>query len=150
MGLESFIVDKSMESNIQLYMDIKTQSDAVLHFLQQLDIEMIDAVLEPNRTYQNFEKHIFVKKLGNALGEFKQSGDAFLNRYPGQCNSKSCNFKCKGFTFIGNHSGNYFDLIIDIKGGIVHDIYECTEFKVGSKDINKGKRIEIDSWLPPF
>jgi hypothetical protein len=53
-----------MGSNIQTYKHIKTQSDAVLHFLQRLDIEMIDSVLEPNRTYQDFENHIFVQKLG--------------------------------------------------------------------------------------
>ena len=133
MGLETVIVVKKMDRDIQKYEDIKTQSDAVLHFLQHMDIEMIDSILESNRTYQDFEKNTFVQKLGYALDEFIQSGDTYLNRYPGQCNSEICNFKCKGFTFIGNHSGNYFDLIIDIKEGVVHDIYECSLFK--SEDI---------------
>ena len=150
MGLETVIVAKSMESNIQTYKDIKTQSDAVLHFLQHLDIEMIDSVLEPNRTYQDFEKNTFVQKLGYALDEFIQSGDTYLNRFPGQCNSEICNFKCKGFTFIGNHSGNYFDLIIDIKEGIVHDIYECSLFKSFDKLVFKNKCIEIDKSALPF
>mgnify|MGYP001023611477 FL=1 len=61
-----------MESKIQTYKDIKTQSDAVLYFLQHLDIEMIDSVLEPNRTYQDFEKGVFIKKLDCALDEFIQ------------------------------------------------------------------------------
>ena len=139
-----------MESNIQTYKDIKTQSDAVLHFLQHLDIEMIDSVLEPNRTYQNFEKYIFIQKLGYALDEFIQSGDTYLNRYPGQCNSEICNYKCKGFTFVGNNSGNYFDLIIDIKDGVVQDIYECTKFKVMIGNIAKRKRIKIDRYPSPF
>lgn len=150
MGLETVIVAKSIESNIQTYKDIKTQSDAVLHFLQHLDIEMIDSILEPNRTYQDFEKNTFVQKLGYALDEFIQSGDTYLNRYPGQCNSEICNFKCKGFTFIGNHSGNYFDLIIDIKEGVVHDIYECSLFKSFDKSVFKNKRIEIDKSALPF
>lgn len=139
-----------MERNIKTYQDIKTQSDAVLHFLQHLDIEMIDSILESNRTYQDFEKNIFVQKLGYALDEFIQSGDTFLNRYPGQCNSEICNFKCKGFTFIGNHSGNYFDLIIDIQEGVIHDIYECSKFKALNSNIDKRKRIEIDRLIPLF
>ena len=139
-----------MESKIQIYKDIKTQSDAVLHFLQHLDIEMIDSVLEPNRTYQDFEKHIFIQKLGYALDTFIQSGDTYLNRYPGQCNSEICNFKCKGFTFIGNNSGNYFDLIIDIKDGVVIDVYECTEFKTLDFSKSKHKRIKINKWELPF
>lgn len=150
MGLETVIVVKKMDRNIQKYEDIKTQSDAVLHFLQHLDIEMIDSILESNRTYQDFEKNTFVQKLGYALDEFIQSGDTYLNRYPGQCNSEVCNFKCKGFTFIGNHSGNYFDLIIDIKEGVVHDIYECSLFKSFDKSVFKNKRIEIDKSVLPF
>ena len=150
MGLETVIVAKSMESNIQTYKDIKTQSDAVLHFLQRLDIEMIDSVLEPNRTYQDFEKKTFVQKLGYALDEFIQSGDTYLNRFPGQCNSEICNYKCKGFTFIGNNSGNYFDLIIDIKEGVVQDIYECSLFKCFNQLVSKNNRIEIDKSALPF
>ena len=150
MGLETVIVAKSMESDIQRYKDIKTQSDAVLHFLQHLDIEMIDSVLEPNRTYQDFEKNTFVQKLGYALDEFIQSGDTYLNRFPGQCNSEICNYKCKGFTFIGNNSGNYFDLIIDIKEGVVQDIYECSLFKCFNQIVSKNNRIEIDKSSMPF
>ena len=150
MGLETVIVAKSMESNIQTYKDIKTQSDAVLHFLQHLDIEMIDSVLEPNRTYQDFEKYTFVQKLGYALDEFIQSGDTYLNSFSGQCNSEICNYKCKGFTFIGNNSGNYFDLIIDIKEGVVQDIYECSLFKCFNQLVSKNKRIEIDKSALPF
>ena len=150
MGLETVIVAKSMESNIQTYKDIKTQSDAVLHFLQHLDIEMIDSVLEPNRTYQDFEKNTFVQKLGYALDEFIQSGDTYLNRFPGQCNSEICNFKCKGFSFIGNNSGNYFDLIIDIKEGVIQDIYECSLFKCFNQLVSKNKRIVIDKSDLPF
>lgn len=139
-----------MESNIQTYKKIKTQSDAVLHFLQNLDIEMIDNVLDSKRTYQNFEKQEFIQKLESALDEFIQSGDTYLNRFSGHCNSKICNFKCKGFTFIGNNSSNYFDLIIDIKEGVVQDIYECEQFKTFNFLGSKLKRIKIDNFEFPF
>jgi hypothetical protein len=122
----------------------------VLHFLQHLDIEMIDSVLESNRTYQDFEKNTFVQKLGHALDEFIQSGDTYLSRFPGQCNSEICNYKCKGFTLIGNNSGNYFDLIIDIKEGVVQDIHECSLFKCFNQIISKNNRIEIDKSALPF
>src|SRR5690606_32666478 len=121
-------INQSMVPNIQKYKYIRTQSDALLHFLQTMDIKMIDSFLEPNRTYQDFDKHIFIEKLGFAFDEFSQSGDTFLQHYPGLCNAVFCNYKSKGFTFIGNYSGNYFDLIIDIKKGVVQDIYECVTF----------------------
>ncbi len=126
------------------YKDIKTQSDAVLYFLQQLDIEMIDIVLESKRTYQDFDKPIFVEKLGDALAEFMQSGDTFLNSYSGICNSEICNYKCEGFTFVGNNSKNYFNLIFEIIKGEVYDIYECTDFKSSNEKVLKNNRIAID------
>lgn len=129
---------------------LKTQADAVLYFLQRLDIDMVSSVLEDNRTYQNFAKSLFIKKLEDVLDEFIAAGDTYLNRYKGSCNSKSCNYKCKGYTFVGNNSGNYFDLIIDIKDGVVNDIYECFSFKCEIKVIDKSGRIGIDKSDPPF
>lgn len=135
---------------LEQHSDLKTQADAVLYFLQHLDIDMVNSVLEENRTYQDFEKPIFIHKLGNALAEFLEAGDTFLNSYSGFCNSVTCNFKSKGFTFIGNNSDNYFDLIIDIREGIVYDIYECSIFKCLTSGINKNTRIEIDKSEFPF
>ena len=129
---------------------LKTQVDAVLYFLQRLDIAMVSDVLDVNHTYQNFAKPLFIKKLDAALDEFIEAGDTYLNRFNGACNSKSCNYKCKGYTFVGNNSGNYFDLIIDIKDGVVNDIYECFNFKCEIKVIDKSVRIGIDKSDPPF
>jgi hypothetical protein len=129
---------------------LKTQADAVLYFLQRLDIDMVSSVLEDNRIYQNFTKPLFIKKLDAALDEFIEAGDTYLNRFNGACNSKSCNYKCKGYSFIGNNSGNYFDLIVDVKGGTVIDIYECIKFKAEIKGAKKNSRIAIDKTDIPF
>ena len=139
-----------MELEVKKYDHLKTQADAVLHFLQNLDIEMVSDILEDGRTYQDFEKHIFIKKLDYAFYEFIKAGDTFLYRYSGVCNTTFCNFNCKGFTFIGNNSSQYFDLIIDIKDGVVLDIYECTAFKSDYGELTKNNRIEIDRNYIPF
>ena len=129
---------------------LKTQADAILYFLQKLDIEMVNSILEDNRTYQDFPKKKFIDKLDDAIDDFLKSGDTFLHAHSGYCNSEKCNFKCKGYTFIGNKSNNYFDLIFDIKEGIVNDIYECTKFKCNEKGLNKNIQIEIDPSNMPF
>jgi len=140
--------------NIQ-EIDLKTQADAVIYFLQRLDIEMLSDILDDNRTYQNLKKSVFIHKLGNALNEFISAGDTFLNCYSGFCNTKMCNYKCSGFSFIGNNSKNYFDLIIEIKGGLVHDIYECFRFKNLETGYKKKNRIMLTDKFemplsPPF
>lgn len=126
--------------------EIKNQADAVLYSIQQLDIEMVDLLLDSSRTYQDFEKPIFIEKLDFAFDEYRKSGDTFLNYYEGNCNSKSCNFNCKGFSFIGNSSNKYFDLIIDTKHGFVHDIYECQFFITNKSNhqIKRALKVEIE------
>ena len=135
-----------MELNVLQHNKLKTQADAVLYFLQRMDIEMVSDILDHDRTYQGFEKIIFIHKLGVAINELIATGDTFLNCYSGFCNAEDCNYKCSGYSFIGNNSKNYIDLIMDIKGGVVHDIYECSEFKNLGAGFQKKNRIKIDKF----
>ena len=132
-----------MKANIVNEGNLHTQADAIIYFIQRLDIDMLSDILEDNRTYQDFEKSLFIHKLGNAFNEFIKAGDTFLQCHNGFCNSKLCNYKCKGFSFTGNFSGNYLDMIIEIKDGTVQDMYECSEFKMQIKGIKKNERIVL-------
>ena len=123
---------------------LKTQAQAVVHFIQQLDIEMVDSLLDDTLEYQDMRKDIFINKLGHAFNEFIESGDTCLNSTKGFCDSVICNYKCKGLSFVGNNSGNFIDLIVEIEDGKVLDIYECTYFKTKEDIAEKNKRIEID------
>jgi hypothetical protein len=135
-----------MEAVKQNYSDLKTQADAVIYFIQQLDIEMVDMILEEDRRYQDYKKNIFIQKLDTAFNTFIEAGDTFLNRYNGFCNSEKCNYKSKGCSFIGNNSGQYFDLITDVKNGEVQDIYQCHEFKCNDGVPDKNKIVKIDNF----
>ena len=73
-----------------------------------------------------------------------------MNRYEGVCNSKTCNFNCKGFSFVGNKSEDYLDLIIDTQDGVVLDIYECFSFKCENQEIKKNEYIGLDKSDYPF
>lgn len=128
-------------------LNLQTQALAVIHFIQKLDIEMVDSLLDDSREYQDMKKDVFINKFGHALNEFIESGDTFLNSTKGFCDSVICNYKCKGFSFVGNNSGNFIDLIIEIEEGKVLDIYECTHFKTKEDIVSKNKRIEIDKFF---
>lgn len=136
-----------MESNLGANKRINTQADAIVIFIQRLDIEMIELILDENRTYQNYKKAIFIQKLASAFNDFILAGDKFLHCYNGYCNSKFCHYKCIGFSFVGNNSGNYLDLIVNIKDGFVYDIYECILFNCLDSLVIKNKRIEINKIL---
>jgi hypothetical protein len=136
---------------VDKYKYIKTQADAVLYFIQSLDVEMLDELLSPERTYQDFPKQKFIDKIGVAFAEFKQMGDTHLNRYPGFCNSHLCFRGCKWYRLIGNVYGCYMNLIYKVKDGEVEDMYECADFMcLNNIEVDKKGRIYIDNITLPF
>ena len=87
--------------------------------------------------------------MAHVIVENLKTGDTFLQCHSGFCNSKLCNYKCNGFSFTGNFSSNYLDMIIEIKEGIVQDMYECSEFKMQEKGIKKNERIVLHTIILP-
>lgn len=121
-----------------------TQSDALIHFIQNLDVDMINTLLDEKNTYQDFKKNQFIQKLGVAFDEFINAGYTQLIVNNGFCSQFTCNNQCSGYRFSSKESGLYFDLIIDINNAIVTDIYECSSFMCFSAELNAKKRVLID------
>ena len=135
---------KHMEQNETTFDHIKTHADAVIHFIKNLDIDMVDDLLNEKYTYQELKKNIFILQFSVAFDEFITAGDTQLKVSKGFCNELICNYQCSGYRFSSPKSGLYFDLIIDIKDGQVTDIYECKSFSCSSADIRVKKRVLID------
>jgi len=123
---------------------LNTQSDAVIHYIKHLDIQMIETLLDDKLTYQDFPKSTLIHKFDVAFDEFIQAGDIELEISNGFCSEFVCNNQCSGYRFSSKSSGLYFDLIIDIEDGKVKDIYECSSFLCLSSDTNAIKRVRID------
>lgn len=130
---------------------IKTQYQAFLHFFKQLDIEMVDILLDENRNYSDLKKSLFITKLRNAFCQFIEAGDDCLISYHGVCCSEECDSRgCSGFSFYGNNSGLFMDLIVKEEHGRVVDIYDCSDFKSSSPKKEFNKWIKIDRIEFPF
>ena len=52
-----------MEQNETTLDHIKTHADAVIHFIKNLDIGMVDDLLDEKYTYQDLKKNIFMVPL---------------------------------------------------------------------------------------
>lgn len=123
---------------------VRTQKDAILYFIQRLDLNMISLILE-NHNAIEFDKNEFVERLEIAFNNFLESGDKHLNRYKGICNNKFCNLNCKGFSFVGNNSGKHYDLILETKNDLIIDFGECRNFSIASKvNIKRSRNIIWD------
>lgn len=129
---------------------IETQEELIIHFFQTMDIEMIEGILDNDLIFQGLEKSIFISKLQVVFDKFKSAGDTFLNIHPGVCDN--CCKGYKGFSFIGNHSNNFIDILFETDNGKI-GLTECLFFKFSVTGIIRNQGNYIDRWghsEPPF
>lgn len=130
---------------------LDNQSDAVLHFIEQLDVDMVDELLDSDRTYSDLEKPIFINKLDLALDRFIKAGDTCLTRSKGVCTGQGCdNIGCSGYSFMGDKSGLFLDVVVIENKGRVEDIFDCSALDVEGSTRKRGKRVRITKWDLPF
>ncbi len=128
--------------------NIKNQEEAIRHFITQMDIEMIAAFLDSDKTYQDMHKDKFLNKLERVFQLFKESGDESLIPYQGKCNT--CYKDKEGFTFVGNHSFNYISIIVDSQNGTINDMFECSNFINEDQNLTLNKKLYIDDFIWDF
>lgn len=124
---------------------LQTQEDAVLYFIERLDTNMLEIILNDDQMSQEIDKRTFLKKIANVFDEFSNRGNTFLNRFEGRCmNCVYSNPNCKGFSFVGNKSNDFIDLIIESEDYKVIDIYECSQFCTDSNELFRNHKISMD------
>jgi len=123
---------------------LTTKREALVHFFQLMDIEMIALLLNDAPTYQDFPKEVFIEKLSRTFEEFKEKGDTFLNAIQGTCGI--CDKSKNGFMFIGNASKQYMSIIFDMEGNVAKDVFECAKMKVGFSDVDRSNQL----WIQPL
>jgi hypothetical protein len=102
----------------------------ILSGFASMNIEVLDANLKDEYSYQDTTKDVFLNELEKLFNEYKSQGDTSFTIYKGKCSGEGCTGCGKnGFRFVGNVSRNYFSILfIADDAGIVTDIYECHEF----------------------
>jgi hypothetical protein len=122
--------------------ELNSQVKAIKYFFERMDIEMIDAFLSDELTYQDVDKKTFIFELSTVFDRFIDSGDLYLIAFEGACNS--CIKGKFGYTFVGNKSSNYISIIFDIKDDKIVDLYDCTKFKIRIGDLELNQKFSID------
>lgn len=137
--------NKRIKLNEKGEVSLKSHFEAIVYFFQRLDTNMLALILEDSCTYQDYDKKTFLKKLSLVFEELTSKGNTFLNVYQGKCNSSVCtNINCTGFSFLGNMTNDYMDLILEVEDGRVIDIYECHDFKMEDDTIQKNYKMTFE------
>ncbi len=134
----------SFFSKDELHHSPRNQREAFLYYMSKMDSEMLNLILEDNRTYQEAKKEVFIDKINEALSLFSKKGDTELLVLKGECGNDACHKGCPGYAFIGNCSGAHLDLIIEGSSTQILDICHCCDFNADKEDLNETESISID------
>jgi hypothetical protein len=124
---------------------LSNQIEAIRHFIEKMDIEMVDTFLDDDKTYAEHEKYWFISRLQIAFESFAALGDTHLVSINGRCDR--CDKTKTGYTFIGNNSKNYMSIVFDTENLKINDLYECRSFVNNQKNRRLNGRIYIDQNL---
>jgi len=121
-------------------MDIKT---SIIHAIQNMDIDKLRPLLD-KEVYYGVAKENFLEEFEWAFGIFKQEGDTQLLVHEGTCHCKSFWVDgSRGYSFVGNNSDTYLDIIIEGDENNVTDIHYCDYFKTDDPAIDRFSRIAL-------
>jgi hypothetical protein len=110
-----------------------------------MDIGRLRYFLKYEYTYEDTTQKIFLDEMERIFDSFRNTGDTELLLYNGACVGKTCeNCGMNGYRFVGNISKNYLDLIFEIEGNDIKDIFECVQFETDVDIERLGIKADID------
>jgi hypothetical protein len=121
---------------------LNSLDDAVRHFIQELDLNMVEKLLRPIPEDEPGELDEFLRRLERAFGYFKDQGDTHLNVIQGKCTK--CFPKSKGFYFVGNRSKAHMHILFHRNDSGHLNVFECTKFKTSFSFKESGKRVYLE------
>lgn len=116
------------------------RAQEVIAAISFMDINVLDFLLE-EPTYMDLKKKDFLTKLQTAFNHFKKEGDKRLHPHKGKC--QLCQVGKIGFSFIGEESKDYIELVFDVKDNKLVDIYECNSFEP-AYTLDRRNRFKLD------
>lgn len=112
--------------------------ELIVKAISKMDIELLETLVE--NQLRNDKKEEFIEKIKFKFNNFKQLNDTYLFAHKGRCNGRSCNnYRSRGYSFTGNISNTFYNLIFEEENGECNDICKCYSFKIKDKTINQAR-----------
>jgi hypothetical protein len=123
----------------------------IRHAIETMDLEVFDELLDYWQEYNGMGKFQFIDFMDEVFTAMRALGDTQLLSYAGTCGSTLCdNCNKTGYTFVGNQSKAFFDLLICEDPLLSIEL--CKQFEMHEPALELGKRLEIakpKGFIPP-
>lgn len=115
--------------------------EQIVKAISEMDIETLEPLVEKKLTPTNKRK--FISDIEEEFNKFKSTKDTHLIAYAGKCDRNYCHNYCtNGYSFTGNTSKNFLNLVFKEKHSGYLEICKCNDFNVDDVLINKVRRDE--------
>ncbi|MEI6680444.1 MAG: hypothetical protein WCL21_17675 [Mariniphaga sp.] len=122
----------------------KSFIQTILANFAAMDTENLRLFLKDEYTYQDTTKELFLNEIASIFEVLINSGDTELIIYRGKCGGITCeNCGKQGYRFVGNKSKNYLDLIFEMNGDDITDIYYCDKFNTDDETDELGTKADF-------
>ncbi len=105
-----------------------TKKELIIQAFENLDAEMLDILLDDDKSYQDVPKQIFVDALKKQFAEIRTYDDTKFDfkSYKGQCDF--CQKGKSGYSFVNSEGQCYMSLVFEEDDDNFTDIYSCGSF----------------------
>ena len=125
-----------------------SRNKLIVKAISEMDLEQLEILTE--NYLSEYKREEFLKYIKSKFNKFKENNDTHLIAHSGSCNAYDCNKGASGYTFIGNNSNTYCNIIFENENGVCTDICRCSMFKVDDIFINKAREKKLDIYGKPY
>ena len=122
-----------------------SRNELIVKAISEMDLEQLEMVTK--NYLSEYKRAEFLNYIKSKFNEFKENNDTHLIAHSGSCSASDCNIGVSGYTFIGNNSNTYCNIIFEQENGVCTDIFKCSSFKVDDIFINKAREKKLDSYI---
>lgn len=126
-----------------------SKEELIVKAISEMDFETLEILFE---NISNFdEKKGFLVEINSEFKKFKENKDTQLIAYSGKCGGSFCgNLGSNGYSFTGNISNTFYNLVFEKENGKCKGVCKCYKFNVDDEIINKARleaeKIKFDSY----
>jgi hypothetical protein len=146
---QKILIEQLLEmGDVRFVKSDASRNKLIVKAISEMDLEQLEILTENYLSEDKREE--FLKDIKSKFNKFKVNNDTHLIAHSGSCNAYQCNIGASGYTFIGNNSKTYCDIIFENENGVCTDICKCHSFKVDDIFINKAREKKLDIYGKPY
>ena len=113
---QKILIEQLLEmGDVRFVKSDASRNKLIVKAISEMDLEQLEILTE--NYLSEYKREEFLKYIKSKFNKFKENNDTHLIAHSGSCNAYDCNKGASGYTFIGNNSNTYCNIIFENENG---------------------------------